>query len=361
MRADGAYTVAVGGAQIAPLILLRVIDMPTKADPNTKVSVYLTDAEEAISFFDEAGNAEAYLPCGMGFDAFTVEKTSEVKSLNVRLDNVSREFCTLISQVELAGVMVQILRATRDSLSTPDCAQVVLVGHINSWTVTETEIEAEIIVPVSLEQRVPRRMFWPRCAWEFGGTECGATAPVNGIDVTSTLRAISGGSYLFNPAYLAFNDNTGNYWISDQSGTGISGIAYIGQSNVARVIEKIRLYTYASTANNVSSIKIQYKDTGGAWVDLGTWAIPTTASQWNEFTVPAYTPTTAEHSIRLLANSNLGAGVTWRIPEIEFKVYPVTCNHTKDDCSFFGNSAKFGGFPHLMRSRDPRNPWYKTT
>jgi len=361
MRADSAYIEATRGAQIAPLYLLRVLDMPTIADPNTTISAYFTDAEEAISFFDEDGNAEAYLPCGMRFDALTVEKTSEVKSLIIHIDNVSRDFCALAAQVNLLGVEVQVLRATRDALTTPDCAQVVLVGHVNSWTVTETEIEVEVIVPLSLEQRVPRRMFWPLCAWEFGGSECGATIPVSGMEVTSTSRAISGGSSLLYPARLAFNGNTGDAWRSSQQGTAISGVAYIGQSNVYRPIEKIKLYTYSNAANNIGSIKVQYKDTGGEWTDIGTWTIPTAASQWNEYIVPAYVPTTATHSLRLLANANLGESADWRVPEVEFWVYPTTCNHTKEDCTFFGNIARFGGFPHLLRSRDPRNPWYKTT
>lgn len=361
MRADSAYIEATRGAQIAPLYLLRVLGMPTIADPNTTISAYFTDAEEPISFFDEDGNAEAYLPCGMNFDAFTVEKTSEVKSLTIRLDNVSRDFCTLVSQVNLLGVEVQVLRAMRDELSTPDCAQVIIVGHVNSWTVTETQIEAEVIVPVSLEQRVPRRMFWPLCAWEFGGPECGVTVPVGWVDVASPSNAISGGSYLLNPASLAFNNNTGEIWISSQKGTEIGGAAYIGQSNVARPVEKIKLYTFSNVANNIGSIKVQYKDTDGVWTDIGTWTIPTTGSQWNEYAVTAYVPTTKTHSLRLLANANLGENTEWKVPEIEFLVYPTTCNHTKEDCTFFGNIARYGGFPHLLRSRDPRNPWYKTT
>ena len=335
--------------------------MPSLADPGTTVSAYFTDAEEPISFFDEVGNPEAYLPCGMSFDALSVEKSSEVKSLNVRLDNVSREFCTLANQVDLIGVEVQFLRATRDSLFSPDCAQAIIVGHINSWTISETEIEVEVIVPMSLEQKVPRRLFWPLCGWEFGGAECGFTGGTTGMDLAKVANVISGGSYIFNPAINAFNNNTGDSWISSQTGTGISGVAYIGQNGLPRPVGKIRLFTYSNPAQNISSLKVQFKDDGGAWIDIATWTISPTENVWNEFTVPAYTPTTTTHSVRLLANANLAANVAWRVCEIEMLIFPTNCGHTVTDCTVYGNKARYGGFPHLLKCRDPRKVWVKTS
>jgi hypothetical protein len=236
----------------------------------------------------------------------------------------------------------------------------VFVGRINSWTISEGEIEAEVIAPISLEQRVPRRLFWPLCQWKFGDENCGATVPSGLVDIAVISKSISGGWYLLNTATKAFDNNTSTYWASSQKDTGISGVAYIGQSGLFRRVQKIRLMTYSTVSYNISSIRVQYKVPYGEWVDLGVWEIPTTGGQWNEYTVPTYTPPQGVHSVRLLANANLASGYAWRVSEIEMLADLSYCNHTYQDCEIFNNIIRFGGFPHLPQSRDPRRPWYKS-
>ena len=36
------------------------------------------------------------------------------------------------------------------------------------------------------------------------------------------------------------------------------------------------------------------------------------------------------------------------------------CAHTLSACTAYGANEGFGGFPHLLKSRDPRTVWTKT-
>ncbi len=370
MRASGEYMGAVAGKAIAPILLVRVLNMPTLADPAVKVSAYFTDAEESISFFDEAGGAEVYLPVGMEFGPLSAENSSEVKSLNVKMDNVSREFCTLVAQVELSGVEVHFLRATRDELSSPECAQVIIVGRINAWTVTESQIEAEIIVPLSMEQKVPRRLYWPLCNWEFGGSGCGYWSAPSTTNLASAANAISGGDLTNYPKTQAFDGSTvpwGTYpgWKSSQTGTAVAPNAYIGQSGITEQVRRIRVYGNGGTTMP-DSIKVQYSLDGSSWTDILTYD----ASGWSgmgyfDIMLPDY-GVDVTHSIRLLANADLGSGYSWWILEMIINGVnsgPLPsggCARTLTACKAYGAQEGFGGFPHLLQSRDPRNVWTKS-
>lgn len=372
MRASGEYMGAVAGKAIAPILLVRVLNMPTLADPAVKVSAYFTDAEESISFFDEAGGAEVYLPVGMEFGPLSTENSSEVKSLNVKMDNVSREFCTLVAQVELSGVEVHFLRATRDELSSPECAQVIIVGRINAWTVTESQIEAEIIVPLSMEQKVPRRLYWPLCNWEFGGSGCGYWSAPSSTNLASAANAISGGDLTNYPKTQAFDGSTTLYdpypgWKSSQTGTNVGDTAYLGQTGITEQVRRIRVYGGDSKSTMPTLIKVQYKVGAGAWTDIMTYDTTywSAMSLYFDILLPDY-GVDGTQDIRLLAGSDLASGYSFHVVEMILNGVnsgPLPsggCAHTLTACKAYGAQEGFGGFPHLLQSRDPRNVWTKS-
>jgi len=356
-RATEQYVQAASPDAISPLLLLRVLDMRSVADPAVTSSAYFVDAEEAVSFFDEDGAPEAYIPVGLSFDRVSVDNSTKVVSFRVKIDNVSRNICALAGQVTLQGCQVELLRAFREDLDSPDSAQMLIAGRIQSFSITEYSMEAEIAAPLNLPIRTPQRLYWVRCPWKFMGEECGLVAPETGLDLSNPDNAISGGTMLFyNPA-SAFDDDTGNSWRSSQTGTGISGVAYIGQKKVSGKVIKARLRT-AGASNNVSSIKIQRSRDGVAWEDLITWAIPTTADSWQEIDLPDFTPP-EQYFIRFLANANLASSTPWAVREIELIASGDACNKTVAACKGFKNIAHFGGFPHILKSRDPREVWVK--
>ena len=50
--AAGQITLAAN-AEVSPILLVRVLDIPLINDPSTKDSLYLTNSQTDIAFFDE--------------------------------------------------------------------------------------------------------------------------------------------------------------------------------------------------------------------------------------------------------------------------------------------------------------------
>lgn len=139
-------------------------------------------------------------------------------------------------------------------------------------------------------------------------------------DITTTGQAISGGDY--NGSYVkgyAFDNVemgvTPYCWISSQSGSGLSGIAYIGQDfGTAKNIRAVRHVAFQETQNVITSMKVQYSDDNSNWYDATTFTL-TATPYLNTF---VSVPNCGAHRYwRLLANSNLAGGTYWAIPEIE--------------------------------------------
>lgn len=136
------------------------------------------------------------------------------------------------------------------------------------------------------------------------------------LDLCTGGTPISGG-YTTYDATKAFDDNDTTFWLSLQTGTAISGAAYIGYDFGAQVtISSFTLKTYANTNNNISSVKLQKSDNGSSWADVETFALATTADTLNTKTLAS--AATARY-FRLLANANLGAGEYWSVREITMK------------------------------------------
>ena len=112
------------------------------------------------------------------------------------------------------------------------------------------------------------------------------------------------------------------------NGSSISGVSYIGQSNLTTQIKKIRLYQGSSSVNNnvgVTSIKIQISTDGISWTDIQTVNNLNNGSvqgqyYLTEIDVNDYTLPPNAYSMRILANSGVIAGNNnaWKIGEIEF-------------------------------------------
>ena len=52
-RAGADYITEAANAEVSPILLVRVLDIPLINDPSTKVSLYLTNFQTDIGFFDE--------------------------------------------------------------------------------------------------------------------------------------------------------------------------------------------------------------------------------------------------------------------------------------------------------------------
>ena len=132
---------------------------------------------------------------------------------------------------------------------------------------------------------------------------------------------ISSGDYAGQLRTNAFDNNPTTYWGSSQLGSAnIVGTAYIGCSNLAHPVKKVRMYQgYASaTTNYCTNFKFQYSNNGSTWIDIQ--AVTNGADKtWQEWVLPDYTPTGSTHSFRVLANGGFSGGASnnWIVDELQ--------------------------------------------
>lgn len=369
-RGNARFVQAARPSAVSPLVMVRVLDMPSKADPLVLTSAYFVDAEEFISFFDENGDPEVYVPVGLSFDGISVDNGNQVTSFKVRASNVTREFCAMASQVELQGCTLELLLAFREDLGSPDAAMMLCSGPIQAPSINEGRIEVQVSGPMNLPIRTPQRPYWPKCGWEFGGDGCGYWSAPSNTNLAVQANAISGGDRANYPKTQAFDGSTvpwGTYpgWKSSQTGTAVAPNAYIGQSGITEQVRRIRVYGNGGTTMP-DSIKVQYSLDGSSWTDILTYD----ASGWSgmgyfDIMLPDY-GVDVTHSIRLLANADLGSGYSWWILEMIINGVnsgPLPsggCARTLTACKAYGAQEGFGGFPHILKSRDPRELWTKS-
>jgi hypothetical protein len=173
-----------------------------------------------------------------------------------------------------------------------------------------------------------------------------------------TDDCISGGwNSSFFP-YKAFDGSDATYWETARA-SGHLGLDYIGVKNLKRNIKAIKYLNYSATANNMTSVKIDYSTDGGiTWTNIQTTTVVNTANAWNEITVAAYAGGDAGlHAIRILANANLTG--TWVI----FTVI-LLYNSNLDVCTT-GNAVKYdenGSYPatNAFDNIEGGNPYNST-
>lgn len=140
-------------------------------------------------------------------------------------------------------------------------------------------------------------------------------------DLTTSAQAISSGDYSTNVKGNAFDNNLGTYWGSSQLET-VSGVAYIGNDFGAspKHIRRVTLRQY-STGNCVTSVKIQRSSDGVTWADVQTFSNLPQNETLQILDLPA---STASRYWRLLANSNVAAGSSWAVIEVEMMESLIT-------------------------------------
>lgn len=365
-RASGRFVETARADAISPLLFLRILDLPSRENPEELTSVYLVDAEEMVSFFDEDGNPEVYLPVGIKYDRVSADNSNKVISLRVRIDNVNREFCSLVSTVEPRGCKCHLFFALRERLESPDDMLFLVEAIIQAISISEGVIEAELTAPLVLQMRTPQRLYWPRCHWAFGGEECGypnycygfwerwwkrTSSTYTTVDdsLTPNLERISQGIN-----YVDVNPGgQGDYYnvrilarlVPRYSETYTFSVLHddgvrVWLDNVLKLDRWVaesttHTFTYAATAGVPVNLRIEHFEKDGAEKLTVKWS---SASQAQE--VIGATPGT------VLLPYELIGGYT-------------SCGKTLEDCQARYNLRRFGGFPYILKARNPREVWTK--
>lgn len=159
-RAGAAYIAESANDELKPILLVRALDIPQVNNPSVKVSLYLTNAQTDISFFDEDDEVQLYTACALSYDQVQASTDNEIGTVNVRLDNVSGTFTALAKDYLLRGVRMHLLEAFQDTLLSPAGARWIFQGHLEKAIIGMSAIEVMVKADFSLATRVPRRLYW---------------------------------------------------------------------------------------------------------------------------------------------------------------------------------------------------------
>jgi len=164
-RGTAIYNEAVDKDELAPILLVRFLDMPN-IETGELDSLYVTDYMETgvqtINFFDEDGNACEYVCLNVSYDQIEMSGDSSIPEVEITIDNVTREFSSLAQYYELNGVEVHLLSATRETLTDPLGAVMKFAGFINEARISEYSIKVRVKPGYSLFSLAPKWLYHPR-------------------------------------------------------------------------------------------------------------------------------------------------------------------------------------------------------
>lgn len=166
-RANQRIRTEIAKAEVSPILLVRLLNIPSVAEPTTYESLYLTDCDYDVTnesnvtvrWFNENDQPQDYTICGVKFEQVSVSTDNQIETSNLSIDNVNRAFSAVAQFYQLNGVEVQVYRGFRNLLQYPDGAQMLFVGTLKKVVISETEIHAEVWADFSLKRRCPRRLY----------------------------------------------------------------------------------------------------------------------------------------------------------------------------------------------------------
>lgn len=161
-RAGEDYITEAANAEIEPILLVRVLDIPQLADASTTVSLYLTNSQDDVDFFDENDDTKTFVGCALTYDKVKTGTDNEISAVTLRLDNISGAFTSLAKDYVLKGARIQLLETFADTLDSPAGARTLFEGHIEKASINISAIEIQVTADFSLAVKVPRRLYWVR-------------------------------------------------------------------------------------------------------------------------------------------------------------------------------------------------------
>jgi len=204
-----------------------------------------------------------------------------------------------LSRMDYSQVRINNGRLEFNPSTTPmfDVTPVILVSNQQqSFEMTRTDFSSGMLDAVTLNSNKTLKMYSSTVDSCTGGT------------------AISGGDYSTSyPPSQAFDDSTSTTWRSLQTGTSVSGNAYVGYTfSSPKMIRSISIRQDSSYL--VSSVKLQYFE-DSTWKDAQTLG----SLDGNDgFTI---TSLASAQQWRFLANANTSSSYSWRVTEIEMYTY----------------------------------------
>jgi len=166
-------------------------------------TLYLTNHDQDVSFFDMDGGAQTYTACAISRGEVKTNIDNKIDSVTVSLGNINRAMTDYIASYEFRGRRMVIRRVYEDYLTDADDYITIFDALMDNPVIGEQSMQVTLKSRLgTLNKRVPRRMYQIHCNWEFGSTECGidktATDIVGETIITgssTSIVRISGSAY----------------------------------------------------------------------------------------------------------------------------------------------------------------------
>lgn len=150
-------------------------------------TLYLTDCQEPVEFFDEEGSPQTYQPWGVSRGEITTSSQTRSNHVNISFDNVGRTFSDIVAAEETRRKKIFIWQVFLEQLNNFAGRVFKFGGYLDGPSIDEKTFDVTAYEMLDMyEVRVPRRTFQLTCPWVFGGVECGVTAPTASGTVDSS-------------------------------------------------------------------------------------------------------------------------------------------------------------------------------
>lgn len=170
-------------------------------------TLYFTTHDQALTFYDLAGNSQQYLPLAIKRTDIHYNADTLINHVTLTLDNVNRALGAYIAQYEFRGRRVAIRKVFEGYLSNSADYVTVFDGLMDKPKISETSLEVEAISRGgTLARKAPNRMYSVMCNWKFGSSECGFD--ITSTETTGTADATTSATRLVDAARTEATD----YW-----------------------------------------------------------------------------------------------------------------------------------------------------
>jgi len=159
-------------------------------------------------------------------------------------------------------------------------------------------------------------------------SDANTTLLIHGASTSPFTETSLGGTALSyshagsNTASKAFDNDTGTYWIANETAAEGTGISYIGYDAGAGNSFEMSAFSILGRQNGnsdnwCSNVIVRYSDDGTNWTNHETVALSTTYSSRKQFLTVA-SGAGSHRYWSLLANADMGASSSWGVAELKF-------------------------------------------
>lgn len=138
-----------------------------------ETTLYITDHDQQVPFFDEIGSPQIYEPVPFTIGAIESSSDGKFSQMTMSLANITREFSQMMRSVDFEGRKVIVYKVCLDELDSFVDKLEMFSGFIDKPDVNEQKFQVTILsAPEVMRFKIPYRTYSRTCPWVFGSLQC---------------------------------------------------------------------------------------------------------------------------------------------------------------------------------------------